>query len=80
MFDLFGFKRRRKERYEEFIKNLSKQSDEYLFSGLSCLDMQYMEGIEDEYTITKLNAIEVELTKRGYVDDMGHIIPPKQFY
>lgn len=80
MFDSLGIEKRKKEKCENFIKDISTKSDEYLFNGLSCLDMDYINDTGDEYTQIKLNAIENELTKRGYVDDMNHIISPKQFY
>lgn len=75
--DLFGFKRRRKEKHEEFMKILSSQSDEYLIDAWMCLDSDKMED-SDEYTRPELRAVEKELDKRGYVDDMGYVIPHKK--
>jgi len=75
--DIFGFKKRRKQRHEEFINTLSNQSDEYLIDAWMCLDSDSKES-SDEYTRPELRAVEKELDKRGYVDDMGYVIPHKK--
>ncbi|MNL91391.1 hypothetical protein D3C81_11250 [compost metagenome] len=72
---IFNFLKRGKEkRFNEFMKDLSNQSDSYLCDAWVDLDMATLCGTADEYTTLKLSAVEKELDKRGYVDDLGHVI------
>lgn len=38
--------------------------------------MDLIEGAGNKYTQLKYNGVEEELKKRGYVNDMGQVIPP----
>lgn len=70
------FKQKIEEKHNKFIAELQNQSDEYLFNAWSSLDMDLMEGAGNKYTQLKYNAVEEKLNKRGYVNDMGQVIPP----
>lgn len=77
--DLFGIRRRQEERHDRFMKELSNQSDEYLLQAWSALDMDSICETSNKYTLSEFRAVEEELTKRGYANDMGQIIPYKKF-
>ena len=70
------FKRKTDEKHIAFIKEWHSQSDEYLFNAWSALNMDLIEGAGNKYTQLKYNGVEEELKKRGYVNDMGQVIPP----
>lgn len=77
MWDLFGIKRRRAERHDRFLSELPMQTDEYLFTAWSDMDMSSILGTGSQYTAKELRAVESELERRGYTNDYGQVVPKK---
>jgi hypothetical protein len=72
MYDFFWIDKIKKRKCENFINNIASKPDEYLLIGLFYLSTRREEGTGDKYTEIKLNAIENELDKRGYMNDIKH--------
>jgi len=75
--DLFGFKKKRKARHDNFIKTIAEQSDIYLFDAYCALDMDNICGTSNQYNNIELRLVEDELDNRGYVNDHGNVLPYK---
>lgn len=71
--DLFGFKKRRKQRHENILKMIPTATNEFLKTGHDALQMDQSCGMSNEYTGIESRAIYDELDKRGLVDELGYI-------
>ena len=61
------FKKKKKQRSQEFIQSLSSRSDEFLKEAYINLDSQSQLGIGNVHTIDELLAVDRELYNRGFI-------------
>lgn len=68
--DLFGFKKIKKKKHDDFIASLPQRSEDFLLIKLSALRMK---DKSNEHTREKLKAIREELDKRGQIGQLGFV-------
>lgn len=71
--DIFGFKKRRKDRHYDFMNLLKSRSNRYLIDAHTALDMALICRHGDSYTLAELRAVEEELRERRYVNKYGQV-------
>lgn len=75
--DLFGLKKKRKQKHLDFVNGLKDKDDQYLYDAYCALDMDVICGNTNKYTKKEISAVVDELEQRGFVNELGQVYPYK---